>query len=390
MEATGSYSRSPGLAASASDLLTERLISHPVQCPRPALQLESVPAYDFPARVEVAQRLLAAYEAAQLAEGESKILRHGEDLWTGILRNELPFLFDALAAKDPQRLAGALQDFGQSYVWFGGVTTCVDGYNQNRATDHVALTYFDKLVRLAEFLGVLPVENPEAGPWGCALNRRVDEVVECVAKKINIRLHPPYGIIHTDGLLTNGGPLHYRHINALYSALRVQQICEKNSVVVAEIGAGLGLTALYGNRLGFSKYRIYDLPISCVLSGHYLCHAIGPQNVELFGESNESAFASISPFWEIGSLPVGSVDITLNQDSLPEIADNLVSFLLDEASRVTKGFFYSINHEYFSPRTVNSFAGAMKAFSQISRTPCWVREGYVEEIFRANPKRTKG
>lgn len=74
-------------------------------------------------------------------------------------------------SKDAVALETISENFGASYVWFGGITTCIDGYNKSIKPEHVALTYLDKLICLAESLGYLPL-----APKGCAEDHRLEAV----------------------------------------------------------------------------------------------------------------------------------------------------------------------------------------------------------------------
>jgi hypothetical protein len=165
----------------------------------PTAVLGSHPADDRPNRTRVAARLIEAYHAALRDEALSPLKREGDDMWTGLLRSELPELLAAIDHRDPEGLARYLQTFGTSYVWFGGITTCVDGYSPGLAPEQVALTYLDKLVCLAESLGVLRIENPASGPWGENLRVDPDRLVDGIAQVTGIDPSPPLGIIHTDG-----------------------------------------------------------------------------------------------------------------------------------------------------------------------------------------------
>ena len=89
-------SRSPGLFNSPEELLTERLLAHPVKSPPPQVQLTSQPAMVNPNRLRVAERLLKAYHRAVLDESRSPLKREGEDLWSSLIRKELPELMDAI------------------------------------------------------------------------------------------------------------------------------------------------------------------------------------------------------------------------------------------------------------------------------------------------------
>ena len=381
-------SRYPGLSASPSDMLTERLLGHPVKSPRPAPVLLSVPPRELPSRVKIAERLVAAYHKSLDDEKHSSMRREGEDLWTGLLRNELPELMKSIDDRDPVALSDFLMNFGKSYVWFGGITTCVDGYNKNLDRSHIALTYLDKLVSLAEYLGVIRVENPENGPWGDNLLIEPHTLVGSIEKTLGIDVTPPLGIIHTDGICAGKAVLHYRHINSLYSAIRVARLIKRGDPV-CEIGGGIGLTAMYAQRLGVGQYTILDLPITCLLAGHYLLHALGPDRVCLYGEEqHKGATIHLLPYWDCPRLPGEKYSLVLNQDSLPEIADNLIQEFLTHTKRLSQGYFLSINQEYFYPRTVRNFVVASGGFKELYRSKCWVREGYVEELYQIKKQST--
>lgn len=374
--------RSPGLSASVDELLTERLLAHPARLPVPEVALNSTPATERSNRIRVAERLIRAYHKSLEEEKYSPMKREGEDLWTGLLRHELPDLMQSVDQRNPEALAQFLMTFGSSYMWFGGITTCIDGYNRNRDRKQIAISYLDKLVCLAESLGVLKKENPESGPWGENLFVDLAFLVTQIESELGIDIAPPLGVIHTDGLDTKKGVFHYRHINALYSAIRISRLNSFGGAV-CEIGGGLGITAMYAQRLGIQRYTILDLPITCLLAGHYLLHAIGEDKVTLYGETRTAdAGIELLPYWECKTMPSKGFGLTLNQDSLPEIADNLIVEFLNQIKRVSKDIFLSINHECCHPRTVRNFVRDSGGFTEVYRSSCWVREGYVEEAFR--------
>jgi hypothetical protein len=373
---------SPGLSHSVEELMTAKLLAHPAKDPMPAVELAAIPAEERPNRVRIAERLITAYHRALADEARSPMQRQGEDLWTSLLRGELPELMATVERRDPEALARFLMGFGQSYVWFGGITTCIDGYNRNYDRGQVAITYLDKLVCLAEHLGVLRVENPETGPWGDNLFEDPGMLVERIEEALGISIVAPTGAIHTDGLRTSRGVFHYRHINALYSAIQVARLAPAGAAVL-EIGGGLGMTGMYAQRLGIKRYTILDLPITCLLASHYLLHSVGEDRVFLYGEEAPGdAGIQVLPYWEFAHLPERSAGLVINQDSLPEIADNLIMEYLKQVRRVGTDVFLSINHEYFHPRTASRFVRDAGGFRTLYRSKCWVREGYVEEAFR--------
>jgi putative sugar O-methyltransferase len=179
--------------------------------------------------------------------------------------------------------------------------------------------------------------------------------------------------------------LHYRHFNALYSALLAAGVGKR----ICEFGAGLGLTAMYARRLGASDYTIFDLPLVNVIAGNYLLRALGENAVSLYREPDTPDTVRVLPFWMCTSQPERRFDVALNQDSFPEIDETLVRRYLDEIARTTTGHLISINQEARAPISgapphlwVSQLLSGDRRFQRIRRSPYWIREGYVEEIYR--------
>ncbi|WP_417385601.1 putative sugar O-methyltransferase [Gimesia sp.] len=374
------HSRSPALFQSKDDLLTERLLAHPAIIPLPEVSISSSPAIDNSNREIVAERLLDAYHKSLEDEHKSSLRREGEDVWTELIRNELPDLMAMVENRKAKELADYLMNFGQSFVWFGGITTCLDGYNKNLDPKQVALTYLDKLICFSESIGLSRFESPEHGPWGNNLHENLAELVDEIEKHLGISIAPPLGIIHTDGLQINENLFHYRHINGLYCGTRIADLRTDHGKV-CEFGGGLGITAMYARRLGVTDYTMLDLPITCLLAGHYLLHAVGLDSVALYGETMREDVIKILPFWECLNLPDKSYSLTINQDSFPELAENLITEYLNQIKRITTDRFLSINHESFYPKTVANFIKQNSGYQRLYRGKYWVREGYLEEVY---------
>jgi hypothetical protein len=309
-----------------------------------------------------------------------KFRRKGDDLWSSLLLNELPDLVRAVETNDAVSLAGFLKNFGRSYVWFGGIIACIDGYTPTHDEQLVALAYFDNLESFTEYLGIIRFENPESGPWGSNLEIEVDTLVDAVENELGLCISPPVGIINTDGIRPKRGPAHYRHINALYCAHRAYKL-SKGRGAFCEYGAGPGLVVLYSHRMGTKDYTVFDPPITCLLAGHFLIEALGPEKVSLYAETAHQDSIKILPYWACENAPNDYFTVAINQDSIPEISDNLVRTYLDEISKTTNGHFLSINHECFAPKTLKNFVSERKDFCNVYRMKSWVREGYLEEVF---------
>jgi hypothetical protein len=348
-------------------------------------QLNFEPAADGPARVRIAERLIRAYQLAAQDARSSPIQAADSDLWTGIVAQHLPELVAVLNSADAAGLARFLLHFGTEFTMFGGLTLGLDGYFLPRDLGELANLYADKLACLAEAVGAVPRECPEQGDYAVLPGRPVDELVAAIEQEIGITIEPPRGAVYTVGLWSSRGPLHYRHFNSLYAAILAAGAGKR----ICEFGAGLGLTAVYADRLGALDYTIFDLPLVNVITGNYLLCALGEHSVTLYREPEFADTVRVLPFWMCCEQPTGRFDIALNQDSFPEIDESLVRRYLDEIARTTTGHLISINQEGQAPILnarrhlwVARLLSGDRRFARIRRSPYWMREGYVEEIYR--------
>jgi len=359
----------------------------------PNVRLVSAPAVDSEHRIPVARRLIAAYRQAMKDQPTAKLQAPIDDLWTRLVEREFAILLAILEAGDAEKLADFLFHFGRQYTWFGGLTLSIDGFNRRRDNVSVAISYLDKLICLAEAVGVLAVENPEQlGEWGWNIHSDVDRVVGELEQAIGIELTPPAGVIHTFGIESIRGPIHYRHMNSLYAALRLRDLAPGGGSI-CEYGGGLGLVAYYANKLGFRNYTIFDLPIVNVFAGNFLMNALGPDAVRLYGEDALPDRVSVLPYWACVDSADKSFELSLNQDSFPEIEPELVIQYLDQIERSTTRGFLSINQEAcasMGSKRQNSVPQLIRPRSSMRRAyrmKYWIREGYVEELYDVLPNR---
>ena len=348
----------------------------------PGIQLVNQLAVDGVERVRVCERLIQSYHLAINDERGSSFAREGEDLWSNILRHQFPSdILEAVDKGNARVLSQELMKFGSSPVWFGGLTTGLDGLNwKNSTPDWVALTYFDKLLSIAEYLGLLQAPVHEAGNGAVNFGADINELVRSIERELGFGILPPDGVIPVVGLRADRGVLNYRHLLGLYGALKISDFVETESSIV-EFGGGLGITALYARQMGFLDYTLLDLPISCLLAGHFLINSLGANNVSLYGEALCEPTIKILPYWECQNLPGKRYGLSLNQDGFPEMADNFVYEYLHQIKRITDGAFLSINHEGMFPRTVHQFVKSSGGFKKIYRSKSFVREGFIEEAY---------
>ena len=113
--------------------------------------------------------------------------------------------------------------------------------------------------------------------------------------------------------------------------------------------------------------------------------------ISIYGDSKtelESAEIRILPYWHLNQVQSKSINISINQDSIPEMPKQIAIHYLKEIQRTTRGFFYSVNQEAqaqnFEEGVQNSVPDLIKTLEGFEckiRTPFWCRPGYVQEIY---------
>ncbi len=202
---------------------------------------------------------------------------------------------------------------------------------------------------------------------------------------------PPTGILPLAGLKIRDGALHYRHINALYTAIRVKSLTNKSDHI-CEFGGGLGFIPFYLSRFGYTNYTLFDLPIVNVLSGYSLIMALGGEAVCLEGETPSTNKINIRSDLSCQQEPDKKFALALNQDSFPEIDRGIVTDYLNVIHpNNDQKYFLSINHEVQHATVddkkhlnVSNLLKEDKRFTKLYRAPYWLRKGFVEELYILN------
>lgn len=325
------------------------------------------------ADVRNADRLLKAYRLATREHQSSEA-----DLWM-LNENNQKYFLSLLQENDPVKLAQYLCNMNRKDATIGTVQGDIE-YNRiirdSKYRSFLALMAKDKLVSLAEALGVLPVENPEQGKYGGHLYTDAAELAQKISNVIGIDIVPP----PIDGgllkIIAGNALFNERDCNAIYTA---HMIRAANNI--CEIGGGAGRVAYWCNRFGVSNYTMIDLPRINVIQGFYLLKSL-PGCVSLFGEPERAI--KILP---CHSLPTDKYDLVINQDSFPEIGkETVLSYLA--WIRLNTNNFLSINHESKTPYnggqhiSVSELVKETGGINLKQRYPYWLRKGYVMEWYQ--------
>jgi hypothetical protein len=254
--------------------------------------------------------------------------------------------------------------------------------------DEVAKLIVDRLVLLAEALGVIPCENPEQGRWGVNVYLGLREIREAIEHVVGIPIAQTE-CIGLWGIMAGDVCVDPRMPENIYTAWRQRELLEGYTcgARIAEIGAGFGGCAAYAMKMGASSYTVIDLPIINLLQGFFLIRNHGWDKVKLFGEQGNAPI-QIFPYWMLAQLPDDSFDLAFNKDSMPEIPEDHVVEYLRQIVRTTRRALLSINQEGEAPAAdgvrqtvVGRLVARVPGLERRGRFPYWLRRGYVEELF---------
>lgn len=305
-----------------------------------------------------------------------------DSMWKGFFNEKQGEIVQILSTGSFEEAASIIRSPHLNYLYYGFEDLHADSYAGYQNSGHrqaYAMRCKDLLVRLAEGLGVIAVENPEGGPWDNNMGIPADEIVEAIEQYVGSpMLSPPihYGYC---GLKTSRGVLSDRIINGYYCAFRVKQLTAGTEHPrVLEIGGGLGHVAHYAFLMGCPDFTIVDLPLTNLCQGYFLLRVLGPDNVVLYGEDSKDAPKAVHvlPVTELAKLK--PVDLAINVDGLTEYGERVASSYFEQLSKLTPQFL-SVNHEGNSYRH-RDFAVSHPAVRRFARFPYWIRNGYVEEI----------
>ena len=128
--------------------------------------------------------------------------------------------------------------------------------------------------------------------------------------------------------------------------------------------------------MGFTRYSIIDIPVTTLSQAWFLGNALGADTIRFFNESNDGS-VTLGTSDMLGAADT-QYDMVVNVDSITEVGLPTATRLLSKLRGKCRQFL-SINHE------VNDYTARSVITSElhphiIHRHPCWLRNGYVEEL----------
>ena len=107
----------------------------------------------------------------------------------------------------------------------------------------------------------------------------------------------------------------------------------------------------------------------------------------LFGESpKDTSRYYVLPTFAFKSIN-HEIDLLINENSMPEMTDEIVEDYIRVARDKMTKLFFSYNHEAYAPVfeknqvLVPEIMNRVGGFERMERSASWMRNGYVEEVY---------
>jgi hypothetical protein len=318
---------------------------------------------------ELVSRIVAAYQASTAVSPKLS-----QSMWEAIGEKKGD-VREALARGQIEDVQRLLRDPGKTDLFYGFESLARSLNTERLGIEPHSVWIYQHLLVLAEATGIKRRWNPEGAATAFPLPS-IETLLALIDEGVGREVEFPNPFPGEIGLVSSRGIISYRAIQAIYQAWRVYNLVKGNiEARIVEVGAGLGRTAFYAAKFGLHNYTIVDLPLTSVAQGYFLGRTLGPDAISFFKEER-SGIAILPPSAFLNS--DDRYDLVLNADSLTELNVETASAYC-EAFRDRANIFLSINHEV-NPFTVHELYATL-AGPAVSRTPYWMRAGYVEEIF---------
>jgi hypothetical protein len=325
---------------------------------------------------ELIKRIITAYQRANQAD-------LGKSMWTFFFTKYHQPIHQALINGDEKTVTEILRKPETSDLFYGFdvLTKSYHGvFRKKRAREAYAKACLDGLVRFAESVGAVSMDNPTYEFKKRTFWKTEDVLAQL--DKVCIPFSMPNPFANEHGVGSSRGVIAYRVPQALYQAWRIKQLLDGiQNPRVLEIGAGLGRTAFYAHELGIKDYTIVDLPITMVAQAYFLGRTLGEENICLDGEQSDDdqdRVKIVAP--ETFFAESKTYDLVLNVDSLTEMNFSVAQAYWEKI-KISTNIFLSINHEANKFRVRDLLVEDLNSLN-VQRGLYCMRQGYVEELIQ--------
>lgn len=268
---------------------------------------------------------------------------------------------------------------------------------ENRANTNLVFGFFGgtsleinrmAIIKLAQALGVMGLNNPEGGVEGgiCRVNINYVKLTDSallqkIEEAIGFKIQLPSFIGGRKTSATDYGIITDRHCHYLWILKRIIELFPDRKSSIVEIGAGLGILGYYLDKAGYKDYTTIDLAHTNACQTYFLARNLPDRDLILSGEKgNPFDFAYKDSLKVLHSLDFENIkknrfDIMINIDGLTEMKlEEATKYMQSDCASV----ILSINHEVNSYRVIDIHKpNRMLKY----RYPFWLRDGYVEELY---------
>jgi hypothetical protein len=344
---------------------------------------------------DIIDRIIAAYHAALRSASPEILQSMCGTIWSdkGLVGKQAG-LIQALEDKSPRAVHDILCRYFITDAAHGiamGQREFEVVYHQPEHRRHYGLMWLDRLVGLAHAIGAVPVPNPEDSGerWQCALEVEPAQVFAAIEKHVGMPIEFP-DVCGVFGGEIRGRAFPFIAFTHLLVALSARALVPSREPTIVEIGGGFGGLASWLYQLCRCHYTIFDLPFANAVQAYFLHRALPGRPLVLCGERPACGPALyLQPAWAIfNQSPVTTVELVINQDSMPEIPQRMACRYLQAMKGFLKGPFLSVNQEpapeasqLWDRTRIAQLIDTVGGYARLSRGPFPLRMGYVQEVY---------
>jgi len=321
-------------------------------------------------------------------------------MWSSILAGFDLELIPYLKQSELEKTAELLSRMFDTFLTYGlGMDKSTNYFAKKFQKPHASF-WADRLILLSEALGLKKIPSPEQQAT-CSftdpLNPNIDMLIQKICEKLigdSMLTRPNIGCSH--GIKIGTTIWHLPDFDNIFAAKTINDLSLGNkNLSIMEIGGGFGGLVYWLYKIGFRNITVFDLPQINIIQEYYLSKTLPEAKICFYDDYDKSEFESseikILPYWHLDKIAPKSYDISVNQNSFPEIPVSIAKDYLKKITYTTKKYFYSVNQEAQAPNFKSGVqepvyklvkdVGGMKL---LFRSPFWCRPGHIQEIYVIN------